>query len=141
MSAQVAAARQEIHETDAVTRLKALVLGWAIAFAEHRTDIESPTITWPRRGLLDDEARSFLRAIDKGLAQVDDAGYVSLPTVRPKTPPGRYALLGKSGFGVSINLEYLIQIGTTAELVLDHGWTPQAIDFERGEFDAVAVGR
>lgn len=86
VSAQVAAARQEIHETDAVTRLKALVLGWAIAFAEHRTDIESPTITWPRRGLLDDEARSFLRAIDKGLAQVDDAGYVSLPTVRPKTP-------------------------------------------------------
>lgn len=24
--------------------------------------------------------------------------------------------------------------------MLDHGWTPQAIDFERGEFDAVAAG-
>lgn len=90
--------------------------------------------------MLDDEARSFLRAINEGLAQVDDAGYVSLRTARPKTPPGRYALLGKSGFGVSINLEYLIQIGATAELVLDHGWTPHAIDFERGEFDAVAAG-
>jgi hypothetical protein len=87
-----------------------------------------------------DEAPSFLRAIDEGLADVDDAGYVSLPDIRPKTPPGRYALLGKSGLGVSINLEYLIQIGATAELVLDHGWAPKAIDFERGEFDAVAAG-
>jgi hypothetical protein len=37
-------------------------------------------------------------------------------------------------------VEYLIQIGATAELVLDHGWTPHAIDVERGEFDAVAAG-
>ena len=65
---------------------------------------------------------------------------MSLPTVRPKTPAGRYALLSKSGAGVSINLEYLIQIGATAELVLDHGWSPADIDFERGEFDAVGVG-
>jgi hypothetical protein len=41
---------------------------------------------------------------------------------------------------VSINLEYLIQIGASAELVLDHGWSPADIDFERGEFDAVGVG-
>jgi hypothetical protein len=34
----------------------------------------------------------------------------------------------------------LIQIGATAELVLDHGWSPGDIDFERGEFDAVGVG-
>jgi hypothetical protein len=41
---------------------------------------------------------------------------------------------------VSINLEYVIQIGATAELVLDPGWSPSDIDFERGEFDAVGVG-
>ena len=34
----------------------------------------------------------------------------------------------------------LIQIGATAELVLDHGWSPGDIDFERGEFDAVGDG-
>lgn len=26
------------------------------------------------------------------------------------------------------------------ELVLDHGWSPDAIDFERGEFDALGLG-
>ena len=50
------------------------------------------------------------------------------------------ALLGKSGSGVSINLEYLIQIGAAAELVLDHGWSASDIDLECGEFDAVGIG-
>ena len=109
-------------------------------FAERRLDVESPTIAWPRRGVLHDEAASFLRALDHALIEVDDAGYVTLPTVRPKTLPGRYALLSKNGAGVSINLEYLIQIGATAELVLDHGWSASDIDFERGEFDAIGVG-
>ena len=109
-------------------------------FSEVRADVASPTITWPRRGLLDDEASSFLRALDSGFVSVDGAGFVVLPTVRAKTPAGRYALLSKSGSGVSINLEYLIQIGATAELVMDHGWSPADIDFERGEFDAVGVG-
>ena len=59
----------------------------------------------------------------------------------PRLPRGRYSLLGKSGSGVSINLEYLIQIGATAELVLDHGWSSNAIDFERGEFDALGQAR
>jgi hypothetical protein len=85
-----------------------------------------------------DEAASFLRAVAEGFAQVDAAGYVTLPEVRPKLPEGRYALLSKSGSGVSINLEYVVQIGATAELVLDHEWPPQCIDFERGEFDALA---
>ena len=41
---------------------------------------------------------------------------------------------------MSINLEYLIQIGATAELVMDLGWSPADIDFERGEFDAAGIG-
>jgi hypothetical protein len=112
---------------------------WAVGFAARRTDVESAVLTWPARGLLADEARSFRRAVDQGIAVVDDAGYVSLPTVRPKKPAGRYALLSKSGHGVSVNLEYLVQIGATAELILDHGWAPAAVDFERGEFDALVV--
>ncbi len=34
-------------------------------------------------------------------------------------PAGRYAPFSKSGDGVSVNLEYIIQIGATAELILD----------------------
>ena len=58
--------------------------------------------------------------------------------VQQKKPVGRYALFSKSGAGVSVNLEYLVQVGATAELVLDHGWSSERVGFERGEFDAVA---
>jgi len=121
----------------AVDRLRHLLRQRAEEFADRRSDVETPVITWPRRGLLQDEAISFLRAVDHGVAHVDAAGYVTLPNVRQKHPHGRYALLSKSGSGVSINLEYLIQIGAAAELILDHEWPAEAIDFERGEFDAV----
>ena len=39
---------------------------------------------------------------------------------------------------MGLNLEYLIQVGAVAELILDHGWPADSIDFERGEFDALA---
>jgi hypothetical protein len=124
---------------DEVAQLRELLLRCAEGFCERRADVVSPGVAWPRRGLGADEARSFLRAVEHGIAAVDDAGYVTLPPVRPKTPTGRYALLSRSGDGVSVNLEYLIQIGATAELVLDHGWPPETVNFERGEFDALCV--
>ena len=79
----------------------------------------------------------FSERSTQGLVAVDDAGFFTLPTVRPKAPLGRYSLLSKNGSGVSLNLEYLIQVGATSELILDHGWPPEAVDFERGEFDAL----
>ena len=121
-------------------RLQALLGQWAIAFAQGRTDVASPTITWPRRGLLDDESSSFLRALDAGFVTVDPAGYVALPRSAPRRQPAGTHCCRKSGAGVSINLEYLIQIGATAELVMDHGWSPADLDFERGEFDAIGLG-
>ena len=127
-------------DTPAVRRLRVLLQDWAVTFAQDRADVESALVTWPRRGLYDDEASSFLRALDTGLVTVDASGFCTLPTVRAKTPAGRYALLSKSGSGVSVNLEYLVQIGATAELVLDHGWSPADLAFERGEFDALGVG-
>lgn len=84
----------------------------------------SAEIAWPRRGIHPDEAASFLRAVDLGHATVSSTGHVSLHRVRPKAPIGRYALLSKSGAGVSVNLEYLVQIGAVAELVEDFGWPP-----------------
>jgi hypothetical protein len=124
----------------AVHRLHALLEGWADGFAKKRTDVASSRLALPGRGLLPDEAASFLRALDEGLVAVDDAGFFKLPTVRPKVPLGRYSLLSKNGSGVSLNLEYLIQVGATSELMLDHGWPPEAVDFERGEFDALGLG-
>ncbi|WP_404383533.1 hypothetical protein LL946_00085 [Knoellia locipacati] len=41
---------------------------------------------------------------------------------------------------MSLNLEYVIQAGATAELFRDHGWPKEALDFERGEFDAFGYG-
>lgn len=140
LRAQIATVPTPSPDSPGVSRLRELLKDWTVGFAAARADVASPTVAWPRRGLLEDESTSFLRALDSGFIMVDGAGFVVLPTVRPKTPGGRYALLSKSGTGVSINLEYLIQIGATAELVLDHGWKPADIDFERGEFDAVGVG-
>lgn len=120
-----------------VDRFRALLAGWAEGFAELRTDVLSCSMDEPRRGVLPDEASSFLRAMDAGVAVVDEAGFVTLPTVRPKKPIGRYALFSKSGDGVGLNLEYVIQVGAAAELILDHGWPPGQLDFERGEFDTL----
>lgn len=134
----IATSAMSSPDTPQTARLRTLLEACAGQFAIRRTDVVTGRVVWPRRGLLHDEAASFLRAVDQGLATVNEAGYVTLPTVRPKVPEGRYALLSKSGDGVSVNLEYLIQIGATAELVLDTGWPPHLIDFERGEFDALA---
>jgi hypothetical protein len=122
---------------ESVERLRVLLSGWAQGFAERRADVLSGTMAEPRRGLHADEASSFLRAIDAGVAVVDDAGFVNLPTVRAKNPKGRYALFSKLGGGVSLNLEYVIQVGAVAELILDHEWPGERLDFERDEFDAL----
>lgn len=39
---------------------------------------------------------------------------------------------------MSLNLEYLIQFGATAELIKFYGWPGVEVDVEVGEFDAVA---
>jgi hypothetical protein len=119
-------------------RLEMMLRRWAQRFARGRNDVLSGDLATPRRGLLADEASSFLRAVDFGVAKVDEAGFVTLPTVKPKRPPGRYALFSKLGPGVGLNLEYLIQVGAMAELLLDLGWPADSIDFERGEFDTLA---
>ncbi len=124
----------------AVAEMWSLLRERAVGFAGQRPDVQSSVVLVPRRGLQHDESASFLRAVAEGIAEIDDAGSVTLPTVRQKAPVGRYALFSKSGIGVSVNLEYIIQIGATAELILDHGWPPDRVGFEQGEFDAVAYG-
>ena len=137
---QAVAAERHTEHPDSVERLRHLLSACAVGFAQSRSDVGSPSITWPKRGIHPDEAATFLRGVDLGHVTVDRAGYVRLPRVRSKAPAGRYALLSKNGAGVSVNLEYLIQIGATTELIEDLGWPPDELDFERGEFDALGHG-
>lgn len=109
-------------------------------FAERRHDAMSARLLEPARGLRHDEASGFLSAVDSGFALVDRAGYVTLPKVRQKRAVGRYALLSKSGSGISVNLEYVVQVCAAHELVRRHGWSAGELDFERGEFDALGYG-
>lgn len=68
---------------------------------------------------------------------MDSAGFVVPQALRRKTSGGRYALFSRNGSGVTVNLEYLIQMAAAAELLVDHGVTGADICFEQGEFDAV----
>lgn len=129
---------QDTPDSPAAEEMWALLRSRAGAFADARDDVTSSEIAMPRRGLQHDESASFLRALSAGIAEVDAAGFVTLPTVRQKKPVGRYALFSKSGTGISINLEYIVQVGATAELILDHGWPEDQVGFEQGEFDACA---
>ena len=123
-----------------VAELRFLLSGWAEDFCAARDDVVSPDLHVSSRGLLADEAQSFLRAMKDGSVRVADTGHFTVTCVRPKPVGGRYSLLSKSGDGVALNLEYVIQAGATAELFRDHGWPQEALDFERGEFDAFGYG-
>ncbi|MFI7503950.1 hypothetical protein ACIBVL_36825 [Streptomyces sp. NPDC049687] len=121
----------------AVERLGALLRAWALGFAAVRPDVLSPRLAVSRRGLRTDEAAGFLAALDARVLHVDSAGFVVPQAFRPKASGGRYALFSRNGSGVAVNLEYLIQMAATAELLVDHGVAGADICFERGEFDAV----
>ena len=80
------AIRREWPEDGSVDRLRALLAAAAVGFARRRADVHSPEVRWPARRLHPDEAAAFLAALDRGLAEVDDSGYVTLRCARPKAP-------------------------------------------------------
>lgn len=127
-------------DPSAAARLDELLHGWAAVFAERRDDVISGTFRHGKRGLGDDEATSFLRGVDAGLLAVDEAGYVVPLCVLPKKQPRRYARCCKSGDGVTVNLEHVIQLGVMAELHRDLGWPTEQLRVELGEFDGSIVG-
>lgn len=130
-----------LEEVPAATiRLTALLEAWAIGFAIQREDVVGPDLTLGSRGLHPDECASFLRALDAGHLHVDSAGYVTPVAARPKPVGGRYALCCKSGAGVTINTEYIIQLGAVGELVSAWAWAAQDLQVEMTEFDIVGFG-
>lgn len=110
---------------------------WSLGFASRRADVHSPDLAIGKRGLHPDEAAGFLQALDQKLLHVDSAGFVTPLAARKKAVGGRYALVCKSGEGTGVNLEYLIQLAAAGELVTEHGWPPECVQVESGEFDLV----
>ena len=127
-------------ESPEVGEMQRLLVGWAEAFSHVRPDVQSDKLALSGRGLLHDEARSFLNAVRDGSVKVDDTGHFTLTCARTKSAGGQYSLLSKNGSGVALNLEYVIQVGATAELAREHGWPKGELDFERGEFDTLGYG-
>jgi hypothetical protein len=133
------------HIDRPVERLQALLDQWAAAFAQSRFGTaDGIDLRLGRRGLLADEAASFLRALDIGLLTVDEAGGVRVPGCRLKPGGGVYQLFAENRWAddlhVSLSTEYLIQFGAACELVACHGWPGNAVEVEVGQFDALGRG-
>jgi hypothetical protein len=125
----------------AVERLKALLSDWALGFSERRPDVGGAGLSFGIRGVRQDEAAAFLRAIDSGIINVDDAGYVRCIGTQQKSRESIYCLFGKNGAGVALHTEYLIHFGAAGELVTYFGWPSDRVLVEVGEFDAaVEIG-
>lgn len=126
-----------------VIRLQAFLTEWSKEFAHQKLGTRDVEFRIGRRGLLPDEAQSFLTALENGQIVVDNAGYVSPKFCQPKPGGGRYSLFSVNTYTgelyISLNTEYLIHIGAAAELVREQGWSSEEVLLEVGEFDATGV--
>jgi hypothetical protein len=91
----------------AVERMRALLEVAAAEFEARREDVLSSTLIWPR-GLDAERCAAFLHAVDRELAVLDSAGYVTVPTA------GRFPLLARSGIGVEVDAARVAQVGSLA---------------------------
>lgn len=123
---------------DAVERMDALLGAWAVGFRSRRADVTTASLRHGSRGLHPDECGAFLRALDARQLHVDSAGYVTPLCATPKRGQQPYALCCRAGDGVTVNLEYVIQLGAVAELA-SLGWPGERLRVELGEFDAAGL--
>lgn len=118
---------------------------WAAGFAgtcratpTHPEDgSRTPRLALGRRGVEPDEAAAFLRVWRAELVDISGDGTFTLPKVR--TCPPALHLVGRSGNGVALHTEYLVHLGSVAELVEDHGWHLGDLAFEQGEWDILGL--
>ena len=126
-------------KTSVIERLNNSLSTWARTFADRRLGNPDIEFRLGERGLLLDEANSFLAAIDGDYIDVDEAGYVTPCFCRSKAGGGRYSLFSANTYSgdpyVSLNTEYLIQFGAATELVAEGNWSPNEVLFEVGQFD------
>lgn len=123
---------------DAVERMDALLGAWAVGFRSRRADVTTAALRHGSRGLHPEECGAFLRALDARQLHVDSAGYVTPLCAEAKRGQQPYALCCRARNGVTVNLEYVIQLGAVAELA-SRGWPPERLRVELGEFDAACL--
>jgi hypothetical protein len=95
------------NDVAAVERMRTLLEAAAAELEDRREDVLSSTLIWPR-ALDAERCAAFLHAVDRELAVLDSAGYVTVPR------GGRFPLLAKSGIGVEVDLQRVAQIGSLA---------------------------
>lgn len=100
---------------------------------------------WRGPALSDDEACSFLRAVDAGLVEIGRDACVISGLGNPAKPKCyRFFSSYEGGAGNPGRVltwswqEMFIQIGFAAELVLDHGWLASGVVLEIGHLDVGA---
>ncbi len=116
--------------TDPTGRLRA----WAASFALARGIIGDELLVEPP--LHPDELAGLELAVGAGLVTVDDDG--GFRVVGAGAGKGPYNLFSR-GARVTLNREYLVQIGAFAELVLRHRWPARRVVFEHDAFDLAAL--
>jgi hypothetical protein len=96
-----------VNEVAAVERMRTLLEAAAAELEARREDVLSSTLIWPR-GLDAERCAAFLHAVDRELAVLDSAGYVTVPR------SGRFPLLSKAGIGIEVDLQRVSQVGSLA---------------------------
>ena len=76
-----------------VIRLQDSLTDWSKIFAQRRLGTRDVEFRLGRRGLLPDEAQSFLAALEHGQIDVDDTGYVSPKFCHPNQVVADFSLL------------------------------------------------
>ena len=87
--------------------MRVLLEAAAAELAARREDVLSSTLIWPR-GLDAQRCEAFLHVVDRELAVLDTAGYVTVPRA------GRFPLLSRSGIGVGVDVQRIAEVGRLA---------------------------
>ena len=87
--------------------MRALLEAAAAELEARREDVLSGRLIWPI-ALDAERCAAFLHAVDRELAVLDAAGYVTVPHT------GRFPLLAKSGIGVAVDVQRVAQVGSLA---------------------------
>jgi hypothetical protein len=91
----------------AVERMRVLLETAAAELESRREDVLSSRLIWPL-ALDAERCEAFLLAMDRELAVLDTAGYVTVPRA------GRFPLLAKSGIGVGVDVARVAQVTALA---------------------------
>jgi len=129
---------EKFEYPDPVSGLASRLRIWLDGFCERDPRYEAARYD-PKRSLIRDECEAFLRGVDSAIIRVDAEGRCTLPKLRKTGFFDLFWAGSRTSSEPTIFLwrEFLLQAGIIAELILDHGWSPDCIAIDDGPFDAV----